>query len=159
MSEEYDFKTIVQYMSAIALAIFYLIYLPWTSLSFEMLTQTGLIWIYYFTVVLGLLFPMYYAIGQEKMAWICLGLTLILNSVLWMLVLPLEVAPAALVLIVGVLYFLAPLLEDRMGNWDMIKNIFHFLKGLLLVIAIFLYAGVLGIDGMIGVSSMNHVMP
>lgn len=159
MSEEYDFKTIIQYMSAIALAIFYLIYLPWTSLSFEMLTQAGLIWIYYFTLVLGLLFPMYYAIGQEKMAWICLGLTLILNSVLWLMVLPAEVVPAVLVLIVGVLYFLAPLLEDRMGNWDMVKNVFHFLKGLLLVLAIFLYAGAAGIDGMIGVSSMNHVMP
>ncbi|MGY5872952.1 MAG: hypothetical protein RTV72_11945 [Candidatus Thorarchaeota archaeon] len=159
MSEEYDFKTIVQYMSAIALAIFYLVYLPWTFLSFAMLSEAGLIWIYYFTLVLGLLFPMYYAIGQEKMAWMCLGLTLILNSVLWLMVEAAQALPAVLVLIVGVLYFLAPLLEDRMGNWDMIKNVFHFLKGLLLVLAIFLYAGAAGIDGMIGVTSMNHVMP
>ena len=158
MSEEYDFKTIVQYMSAIALAIFYLIYLPWTFLSFAMLSQAGLIWIYYFTLVLGLLFPMYYAIGQEKMAWICLGLTLILNSVLWMLVDATQAIAAVLVLIVGVLYFIAPLLEDRMGNWDMIKNVFHFLKGLLLVLAIAFYAA-FNLDAMIGITSANHIMP
>ncbi|MGY5859866.1 MAG: hypothetical protein RTU63_10895 [Candidatus Thorarchaeota archaeon] len=157
MSEEYDFKTIVQYMSAIALAIFYLVYLPWTYLSMAMLAEAGLIWIYYFTLVIGLLFPMYYAIGQEKMAWMCLGLTIILNSVLWLIVEAAQALPAVLVLIVGVLYFLAPLLEDRMGNWDMIKNVFHFLKGLLLVLAIFLYAGT--IDGMVGITSMNHIMP
>jgi len=158
MSEEFDFKTIVQYMSAIALAIFYLIYLPWTFLSFAMLTQAGLIWIFYFTLVLGLLFPMYYAIGQEKMAWICLGLTLILNSVLWMLVDAAQVVAAILILIVGVLYFIAPLLEDRMGNWDMIKNVFHFLKGLFLILAIAFYAA-FDINAMIGVTSANHIMP
>ncbi|MBE0525405.1 MAG: hypothetical protein IH631_00580, partial [Candidatus Thorarchaeota archaeon] len=158
MSEVYDFKTIVQYMSAIALSIFYLIYLPWTFLSFAMLTEAGLIWIYYFTLVIGLLFPMYYAIGQEKMAWMCLGLTLILNSVLWMVVEAAQAVAAVLVLIVGVLYFLAPFLEDRMGNWDMLKNVFHFLKGLLLVLAIAFYAA-FDINAMIGISSANHIMP
>jgi hypothetical protein len=159
LSEEYDVKTLVQYMSAIALAVFYLVYLPWTYLSSAMLGEPGYIWIYYFTLVIGLLFPMYYAIGQEKMAWLCLGLTLILDSILWMLVQAAQAVPAVLVLIVGVLFFIAPFLEDRMGNWDMIKNVFHFLKGLLLVLAIFLFAGAAGIDGMIGVDSMNHIMP
>jgi len=146
-------------MSAIALAIFYLIYLPWTYLSAEVLTNAGLTWIYYFTLVLGLLFPMYYAIEKETIAWICLGLSLILNSAIWMALEPLMAIPAVIVLIVGLLFFIGPFLEERVGNWDLVKNVFHFLKGLLLVIAIYLYAGVLGIDGMIGNTSMNHIMP
>jgi len=145
-------------MSAIALAIFYLIYLPWTYLSAEVLTNAGLTWIYYFTLVLGLLFPMYYAIEKETIAWICLGLSLILNSAIWMALEPLMAIPAVIVLIVGLLFFIGPFLEERVGNWDLVKNVFHFLKGLLLVIAIYLYAGVLGIDGMIGNTSMNHIL-
>ena len=159
LSDEFDFKTIIQYMSAIALAIFYLIYLPWTYLSAAVLTNAGLTWIYYFTLVLGLLFPMYYAIEKETMAWICLGLSIIVNSAIWMALEPLMAIPAVLVLVVGLLFFIGPFLEERVGNWDLVKNLFHFLKGLLLVIAIFLYAGPLGIDGMIGNTSMNHIMP
>ncbi len=159
MSDEFDFKTIIQYMSAIALVLFYLIYLPWTYLSAHVLTNVGLTWIYYFCLVLGLLFPLYYAIEKETMAWLCLGLSLILNSAIWMALEPLMAIPAVLVLIVGLLFFIAPFLEDRVGNWDLVRNLFHFVKGLLLVIAIFIYAGPLGIDGMIGNTSMNHVMP
>lgn len=146
-------------MSAIALALFYLVYLPWTYISAEVLVNPALTWIYYFTLVLGLLFPMYYAIEKETMAWLCLGLSLLLNSAIWMALEPAMAFPAVLVLIVGLLFFLGPFLEDRLGNWDLWKNVFHVLKGLLLAIAIFLYAGALGIDGMIGITSMNHVMP
>ncbi|TFG34821.1 hypothetical protein EU527_01215 [Candidatus Thorarchaeota archaeon] len=162
MSQEYDVKTIVQYMSAIALALFYLIYMPWTFLSFAMLAQPAWIWVYYFTLVIGLLFPMYYAIGKENMAWFCLGLALIVNSVIW-LVVPLggityEAITAVLILIVGILFFIGPFLENRMGNWDFIKNVFHFLKGLLLVLAIAFYAE-FDINAMIGATSANHIMP
>ena len=148
-------------MSAIALALFYLIYLPWTYLTGAVLADAALTWVYYFTLVLGLLFPMYYAIEKENMAWICLGLSLILNSALWMAI-PYgttDMIPAVLVLIVGLLFLIQPFIQDRVGNWDLFKNLFHFLKGLLLVLAIFLFAGAAGIDGMIGDNSMNHVMP
>ncbi|TFG30863.1 hypothetical protein EU527_13885 [Candidatus Thorarchaeota archaeon] len=162
MSEEYGVKTIVQYMSAIALALFYLIYMPWTYLSAAMLAQPMWLWVYYFTLVIGLLFPMYYAIGKENMAWFCLGLAIIINSVIW-LVVPLgtityEAIAAVLVLIVGVLFFIGPFLENKMGNWDFMKNIFHFLKGLLLILAIYFYAD-FNIDAMIGPGSANHIMP
>lgn len=146
-------------MSAIALALFYLVYLPWTYLSANVLANAALTWIYYFTLVLGLLFPMYYAIEKETMAWLCLGLSLLLNSAIWMALEPLMAIPAVLVLIVGLLFFIGPFLEGRVGNWDFIKNLFHVLKGLFLFIAILLYAGPLGIDGMIGLTSMNHIMP
>jgi len=147
-------------MSAIALALFYLIYLPWTYLTQAVLADAALTWVYYFTLVLGLLFPMYYAIEKENMAWICLGLSLILNSALWMAI-PYgttDMIPAILVLIVGLLFLIQPFIQDRVGNWDLFKNLFHFLKGLLLVLAIFLFSTT-GIDGMIGDNSMNHVMP
>jgi hypothetical protein len=161
LSEELNMKTLVQYMSAIALAVFYLIYLPWTYLSSVVFADALMTWLYYFTLVIGLLFPMYYAIGKESMAWICLGLTLILNSIIW-IVLPggIATAPiaAALVLIVGVLFFIAPFLETRMGNWDLIKNLFHFLEGLLLVLAVAFYANFV-LDDMIGAKSANHIMP
>lgn len=159
LSEEYNVKTLVQYMSAIALALFYMMYIPWTSMSAALTNDPTFIWIYYFTLVIGLLFPMYYAIGKENMAWICLGLSIMINSVLWMLLDATAVFPAALVLFAGFLFFLGPIIEGKVGNWDLIKNVFHFLKGLLLVIAIFLFAGAAGLDGMIGASSMNHVMP
>lgn len=158
MSDEFDFKTIVQFMSAIALAIFYLIYLPWTYLSAQVLANAGLTWIYYFTLVLGLLFPMYYAIEKETMAWLCLGLSLILNSAIWMALDPLSAIPAVLVLLVGLLFFIGPFLEERVGNWDLVKNIFHFLKGLFLVLAIAFFAN-FNLDLMIGNTSANHIMP
>ena len=162
---EYDMKTLIQYLSAIALTIFYLIYLPWTYMS-SALSAMGpiLVWVYYFALVLGLLFPMYYAIEKENMSWIVLGLALILNSIIWM-VAPYTVVDtasqqisAALVLIVGFLFFLAPFLENRVGNWDLVKNLFHFLKGLLLVIAIGFFA-IWDMDAFIGDNSMNHIMP
>jgi hypothetical protein len=160
LSEQFDYKTLVQYMSAIALALFYLIYLPWTYLSGAVLANPALTWIYYFTLVLGLMFPLYYAIEKETMAWLCLGLSMLLNAAIWMAVPPAgtDAIPAVLVLIVGLLFFLGPFLEDRVENWDLFKNIFHFLKGLLLVLAIAFFAS-FNIDAMIGPMSANHIMP
>ncbi len=155
---EYDLKTLIQYLSAIALALFYLIYLPWTYLSAAVLTNAGLTWVFYGSLVLGLLFPMYYAIDKVKMAWICLGLSFILNSVIWMTVQPAQAAAAGLVLIVGVLFFIGPFLQERVGNWDLIRNFFHFLKGLFLILAVALYAN-FNLDAMIGNTSANHIMP
>ncbi len=153
-----DFKTLIQYLSAIALALFFLIYLPWTYLSAEVLANVGLTWLYYFTLVIGILFPMYYAIGKENTAWICLGLSLILNSIIWMVLDAAQAVAAILVLIVGLLFFIAPFIENRVGNWDLIKNVFHFLKGLLLVLAVAFYAN-FNMDAMIGNTSANHIMP
>ncbi len=158
VKEEFDWKTLIQYMSAIALALFFLIYLPWTYLSAAVLADPVLTWVYYFTLVIGLLFPMYYAIGKENMAWFCLGLALILDSILWMVVQAAQAAAAAMFLIVGVLFFIAPFLENRMKNWDLIKNIFHFLKGLFIVLGVALYAN-FDLNAMIGTTSANHVMP
>jgi len=158
LSEQMDFKTLIQYLSAIALALFFLIYLPWTYLSDAVLANAGLTWIYYFTLVIGLLFPMYYAIGKENTAWMCLGLSLILNSVIWMALDAAQILAAILVLLAGLLFFIAPFIENRVGNWDLIKNLFHFLKGLLLVLAVAAYAG-FNLDAMIGVDSANHIMP
>jgi len=145
-------------MSAIALALFYMLYIPWTYMSAAFTNDTALIWVYYFALVIGLLFPMYYAIGKDKMAWLCLGLALMVNSVLWMLLDATQAVAAVLVLIVGFLFFIGTFLEDRMSNWDLIKNVFHFLKGLLLVLAIAFYAA-FDINAMIGPTSANHIMP
>jgi hypothetical protein len=145
-------------MSAIALALFYMMYIPLTYMSAALTVNTAYIWIYYVTMVIGLLFPMYYAIGKENMAWICLGLSLIINSVIWILLDAAQIIPAILVLIVGFLFFIAPFLEPRMGNWDLIKNVFHFLKGLFLVLAIAFYAN-FNIDAMVGAATANHIMP
>jgi len=158
LSEELSMKTLIQYMSAIALALFFLIYLPWTYLSAAVLADPVWTWVYYFTLVIGLLFPMYYAIGKENMAWICLGLSLILNSIMWMVLDAAQVGAAAMFLIVGLLFFIAPFLESRMKNWDLIKNFFHFLKGLFIVLGIALYAN-FDINAMIGTTSANHIMP
>ncbi|MFW9794215.1 MAG: hypothetical protein ACFFEE_07935 [Candidatus Thorarchaeota archaeon] len=155
---EYDMKTLIQYLSAIALALFYLIYLPWTYMSSAVLADVMLTWVYYFTLVIGLLFPMYYAIGKENMAWICLGLSLIINSIIWMVLEAAQVAAAAMILIVGFLFFIGPFLENRVGNWDLVRNFFHFLKGLFLLLAVALYANFV-IDAMIGDMSANHIMP
>jgi hypothetical protein len=155
---EYDIKTLIQYLSAIALALFFLIYLPWTYLSAAVLGDAVLTWVYYFTLVIGLLFPMYYAIGKDNLAWICLGLSIIINSVLWLMLDAAQAAAAACVLIAGFLFFLAPLLKDRVGNWDLFRNLFHFLKGLFLVLAVALYAN-FDLDAMIGTTSANHIMP
>ena len=158
MSEEYSVKTLVQYMSAIALALFYLIYIPFTGMSGALTLAPAYIWVYYFTLVIGLLFPMYYAIGKEKMAWICLGLSMMINSVLWMLLDGAQMFSAFLILLAALLIFLGPFLEDRMADrWDLIKNFFQFLEGLFIVLAIFVYT--YSIDGMVGDASANHIMP
>jgi hypothetical protein len=158
LSEQMDFKTLIQYLSAIALALFFLIYLPWTYLSDAVLANAGLTWIYYFTLVIGLLFPMYYAIGKENTAWMCLGLSLILNSVIWMALDAAQIVAAILVLLAGLLFFIAPFIENRVENWDLMKNVFHFLKGLFLVLAVAFYANFV-LDDMIGATSANHIMP
>jgi hypothetical protein len=143
------------YLAGIALAIFYLIYLPWTELSNIAATMDVLSeWLYYFALVLGLLFPLYYAIGEEERAWMVLGLGIIFASLVWLLAFPGTEAAAAITLILGLIYFLVPILEPRMGNWDMMKNVFHLIKGLLFIIAAFLYSPTL-----IGIGSWNHVMP
>jgi len=151
-------KTLIQYLSAIALAVFYLIYLGWTSLSQLALTDAVWTWVYYFTLVIGLMFPMYYAIGKENLAWLCLGLSLIINSIIWMVLAAAEAAAAAMFLIVGILFFIVPLLESRMKNWDLWKNLFHFLKGLFIVLGIALFAN-FDLNAMIGPTSANHIMP
>jgi hypothetical protein len=158
LSEQMDFKTLIQYLSAIALALFFLIYLPWTYLSADVLANVGLTWVYYFTLVIGLLFPMYYAIGKENTAWLCLGLSLILNSIIWMALDAAQIGAAILVLLTGLLFFISPFIENRVGNWDLIRNLFHFLKGLFLVLAVALYAN-FNLDNMIGNTSANHIMP
>ncbi len=159
MSEEISFKTLIMYLAGIALALFYLIYLPWTGLSdaaagMDVLSE----WLYYFALVLGLLFPLYYAIGKEERAWMVLGLGIIFASLVWLLNVAAIAAgtegAAAITLVLGLIYFLVPILEPRMGNWDMMKNVFHLIKGLLFIIAAFLYSSTL-----IGVGSWNHVMP
>jgi hypothetical protein len=158
LSENIDFNTLIQYLSAIALALFFLIYMPWTYLSNAVLANAGLSWVYYFTLVIGLLFPMYYAIGKENTAWLLLGLSLILNSIIWMALDAAQIVAAVLVLLVGLLFFITPFIENRLSNWDMMKNLFHFLKGLFLILAVAFYAG-FNLDGMIGTTSANHIMP
>lgn len=158
LSETYDVKTLIQYLSAIALAVFFLIYMPWTYLSAGVLAEAWTTWVYYFALVLGLLFPMYYAIGKENASWLCLGLSLMINSIVWMALPAANLAAAVLVLLAGLLFFLAPFLENRLGNWDLVKNVFHFLKGLFLVLAVAIQAG-LSLDAMIGNTSLNHFMP
>ena len=120
MSEEMDFKNLIVYLSAVALALFYLVYMPWTAMSaFTM--DVGILWIYYFTLVLGLLFPLYYAIGKENMAWHVLGLSIILNSVVLMLQTTGNwLIAGVMTLLFGVFVFIGPILEKMMANnWDM----------------------------------------
>ncbi|MHA1479993.1 MAG: hypothetical protein ACTSQZ_01025 [Candidatus Thorarchaeota archaeon] len=159
MSEEMDFKSLIAYLSAVALALFYLVYMPWTAMSaFPM--DVGVLWIYYFTLVLGLLFPLYYAIGKENMAWHVLGLSIILNSVVLMLQTSGNwLIAGVMTLLFGVFVFLGPILEKMMAdNWDMIKNILHILKGLFIILAVAFYAD-FNMDNMIGNTSFNHAMP
>ncbi|TFF91337.1 hypothetical protein EU545_04470 [Candidatus Thorarchaeota archaeon] len=162
MSSEYDIKTLVQYLSAIALLLFYLVYMPFTYLSSEALGMNYIVlWVYYFALVLGVLFPLYYAIGKENYAWYCLGLGITVSGIIWLLLGPAtveETASAALTLILGVIYFLAQLLEGRVANWDPVKNIFHIIKGLLMVLACAFYAN-WDMEAFIAPQSWNHIMP
>ena len=160
MSEEIKFKDLILYLSAVALVLFYLVYMPWTALS--AITFDGVtLWLYYFTLVLGLLFPLYYAIGKEDMAWYVLGLSIILNSVILMMQPAASnfMLPGVMALIVGVLFFIGPFLEKMMAdNWDMIKNFLHMGKGLFMILAVGAYANWV-LDDFIGNTSFNHAMP
>lgn len=159
MSEEIGFNKLIIYLSAVALVLFYLIYMPWTAMSaFTM--DPAILWMYYFTLVLGLLFPLYYAIGKEDMAWYVLGLSIILNSVILMLQTTGNWMIAGLMtLLFGVFIFLGPLLEKMMANnWDMIKNVLHILRGLFMILAVAFYVD-FNMDAMVGNTSFNHAMP
>ncbi|MFX0045181.1 MAG: hypothetical protein ACFE8Z_04995 [Candidatus Hermodarchaeota archaeon] len=151
-------KTIVLHLSAVALALFYLIYAPWTALSALASVMGAEVWVYYFALTLGLLFPLYYTMGQENMAWIVLGLAIIINSIVWLLVELTKAAAILMVLMVGLLFFLGPILEPRIDDWDLVKNIFHFLKGLFIILAAGFYAS-WSLDDFIGPMSINHIMP
>ncbi|NWF95020.1 MAG: hypothetical protein HXY34_02660 [Candidatus Thorarchaeota archaeon] len=163
MSSEMNFKTLILYLSAMALVLFFLIYMPYTYMS-PLVDDWGALhlWIYYFTLVLGVLFPLFYGIGEEDTAWYCLGLAIILNSVVWMLTTsPLSNAmmSALMTLIVGVLFFITPfLMKKKEAQKDMIKSLMHILKGLFIILATAFYANWV-LDDFIGTISYNHVMP
>ncbi|MFW9849364.1 MAG: hypothetical protein ACFFF4_09495 [Candidatus Thorarchaeota archaeon] len=159
MSEEVNFKDLILYLAAVALVLFFLLYMPWTAMSAIADANVAGLWLYYFGLVLGVLFPLYYAIGRENMAWIVLGLSLMINSIVMFFdTTGTFLLPAVMILLVGLLFFLGPFLEPRMGNWDMIKNVFHLLRGLFIILAVGLYANWV-LDDMIGVDSFNHAMP
>lgn len=153
-----NFKAIVLYLSAIALVLFYLLYTPWTALSAYATVMGAEIWAYYAAILLGMLFPLYYAIGKENMARLVLGLAIIINSIVWVFVEITAAAEAFLILIVGLLFFLDPVLETRMDNWELMKNLFHISKGLFIVLAAGFYADWV-LDYFIGPLSINHIMP
>ena len=159
MSEDIGFNKLIIYLSAVALTLFYLIYMPWTAMSaFTM--DVGILWLYYFTLVLGLLFPLYYAIEKEDMAWHVLGLSIILNSVVLMLQTTGNwLIAGVMTLLFGVFVFIGPIIEKMMANnWDMLKNVFHILKGLFIILAVAFYAD-FDMDAMVGNTSFNHAMP
>ncbi|MFX1369858.1 MAG: hypothetical protein ACFFAY_14780 [Promethearchaeota archaeon] len=159
MSSEYDMKTMVLYLSGVALALFYLVYMPFTTVSgFSGGMDPIVLWIYYFALVVGLLFPIYYAMGQENMSWMCLGISILLCAVVWMNEDPTQVGAGFMTLIVGVLFFITPLIEPRVGNWDLVRNALHFLKGFFIILATGLNAGWI-LDDFIGATSWNHLMP
>ncbi|MGY5852893.1 MAG: hypothetical protein RTU92_04940 [Candidatus Thorarchaeota archaeon] len=165
MSEEIEFKKLILYLTGVALALFYLLYAPWTAMS--ALVTGGWVWVYYFSLVLGLLFPLYYAIGKENMAWYVLGLSFIVNGLImvidgaaWAVTPALWLMPGVMILLLGVFFFLGPILEKMMpDNWDLIKNLFHILKGLFIILAVGFYTGNWNLDSFIGVTSFNHAMP
>jgi hypothetical protein len=152
----------VQYLSAIALALFFLAYLPWTSLSaFWPAMQAispALLWVYYFTLVLGLVFPIFYAIGEEDLAWYCLGLAIAVNSIIWAAVEATQTLAAAMTLVVGFLFFIGPLLQKSVKKWDLVKYLLHMFKGFFIVLAVALYSNWV-LDDFIGYTSYNHIMP
>lgn len=162
LSSEYDLKTLIQYLSAIALLLFYLVYMPLTYLSAEALGMNYIVlWVYYFALVLGVLFPLYYAIGKENMAWYCLGLGITISGIVWFALGPAtidETASAALTIVLGIIYFLAQLLEGRIANWDPVKNIFHIIKGILIILACGFYAS-WNMEAFVDPVSWNHIMP
>ena len=161
MSEEIGFRDLILYLAAVALVLFYLIYMPWVAMSSVTITvNTGiLLWVYYFGLVLGLLFPLYYAIGKENMAWIVLGLSILLNSFILILQMGVWLLPGIFMLLLGLFFILPIFLEPKMADkWDMWKNIFHILKGLMIILAVAFYAN-WNVDAFIGTTSFNHAMP
>ncbi|MFW9917973.1 MAG: hypothetical protein ACFFED_00065 [Candidatus Thorarchaeota archaeon] len=161
MSEEIGFKDLILYLAAVALVLFYLVYMPWAAMSSVTITlNTGvMLWVYYFALVLGLLFPLYYAIGKENMAWMLLGLSIMLNSVILILEMGTWLLPGLFTLLLGLFFLLPPFMETRMGDkWDMWKNIFHILRGLMIILAVAFYAN-WNLDAFIGTTSFNHAMP
>ena len=168
MDGELSLKTIIGYVTAFGLVFFYLMYMPTTMTSaFTTISgyNVGLLWLYYFTLVLGLLIPLYFAIEDEKMAILLLGLSILLNSIIVMASMPAEMAVVGgLTLIVGLLFFLQPLLEDRMAdNWDLIKPIFQLIIGLLIIISSVAFAmatvPVWSMENLLLPASYNHLMP
>jgi hypothetical protein len=103
---------------------------------------------------------LYYAIGREEMAWFVLGVSIIVNSAILMMQPGLWLVSGAMALIVGVLFFLTPIVEKMMAEmWDKyLKNFFHMGKGLFMMLAVAFYAnGVM--DDMVDANSFNHAMP
>ncbi|UCE09355.1 MAG: hypothetical protein JSW61_10295 [Candidatus Thorarchaeota archaeon] len=161
-----DFKAIIGSMTAVGLMFFYLMYMPWTLTSGYTAVAGAnfvLVWMYYFTLVLGLMIPLYYSMDRKDMAYICLGLSIMINSVVVLVAVPALVIAGVVTLIVGLLYFLMPILEPRMANWEFIKMIIQLLIGLLIVLgAVFFALGLnpsATIDDLLLVNSYNHMMP
>ncbi|MHA1959336.1 MAG: hypothetical protein ACW99U_03855 [Candidatus Thorarchaeota archaeon] len=166
MENDTEFKTIIGSMTAVGLIFFFLMYMPWTLTSgFTAVSGFNpvLVWMYYFTLVLGLMIPLYYSMDKKNMAYICLGLSIMINSVIVMVGVPALALAGAVTLVVGLLYFLMPFLETRMANWEDIKNILQLLIGLFIVLGAVTFA--LGvnpsatIDDLLLTNSYNHMMP
>ncbi len=159
MSTELNVKSLVIYLSGIALAMFFLNYMPWTSLSaFTTTMNPAFQWVYYFAIVIGLLFPLFYSMGEDELAWYCLGLSILVSAIVWMVVQPAQIAAALMTLLLGVFFFITPIVQKRVKNWDLVKNIFHILEGLFIVLATGFYANWI-LDAFVGYTSYNHVMP
>lgn len=156
--DEMNFKMTILYLSAVVLVLFYLLYTPWTAISAYASGMGAEVWVYYFALVLGLLFPVYYALGHENMAWLVLGLAIIINSIVWMFVEPTAAAEVVLILAIGILFLLDPILELRMDDWELVKNLIHISKGLFAILAAGFYASWV-LDDFIGRLSINHIMP
>ncbi len=162
MNNQSEIKTIVQYLSGFSLSLFFLAYLPWTALSaYWVAMQTispALLWIYYFTLLLGLLCPIFYSIEERDWARHCLGLAIALNSIVWVLVEPSQTPASTITLIVGILFFVEPILKRFSKNWELMKNMTRMGEGALIVAAVAFHAGG-SLDRFIGYTSYNHVMP
>jgi hypothetical protein len=72
---------------------------------------------------------------------------------------PAYLISGVMTLLVGLFFFLGPILERMMANnWDLIKNLLHILKGLFIILAVGAYAN-WDLDAFIGNMSFNHAMP
>ncbi|MFX1262738.1 MAG: hypothetical protein ACFFAZ_11665 [Promethearchaeota archaeon] len=158
MSDELNFKIIVLHLSAIALVLFYLLYTPWTALSAYATVMGAEIWAYYAAILLGMLFPLYYAMGKENMAWLVLGLAIIINSIVWLFVEVTAAAEVLLILSIGILLFLGSILERRTDEGELVKSLFQTSRGLFIVLAAGFYAN-WALNDFVGPLSINHIMP